>query len=504
MAPASPRTSDDIRPPVTDTAEPGLSGPVDSWTVGTHGAPSLPPSGAWSALDAQRTAALIDLIAELGDCDDLARACHLLTNRLQTLFQCDQVMVGLCGGPSIRQGPIRSCRLHGLSRVAKFDKHSELASAMNAALDDTVIRADMTVWTGDGVRSPLVPMTHKVLCKLLQSDAIVGAPLRDARERTIGAWLFVGPRSSIEAFGMLECLRAYEQPIASCLRLLQRSEIGVVRRSCQAIGRSLSRRRAVSATIAIALLMLAMLIPFPFRIGCDVDIEPVLRRFVAAPFDGTLDASLVEPGDLVAKGDVIARMDGREIEWELAGRRAERLRAEKRRDTAMARHQPAAAQQAQLESARLQLKIELLEDRRKNLEIRSPLTGIVITGDLRRSEGAPLTVGQPLFEIAPLDRMIVELAVPETEVHFVETGAEVTVRVHAARQTLDGTLDRIMPRAVVREGETVFIGEVLVANPTGRLRPGMSGYAKIMGASRPLGWILFHPMVEALARVVGW
>ena len=91
----------------------------------------------------------------------------------------------------------------------------------------------------------------------------------------------------------------------------------------------------------------------------------------------------------------------------------------------------AAAQQAELEMERLELKIRLISNRLNRLEVRSPLDGIVLVGDLKKTEGAPLTVGQAMFEIAPLDRMIVEVEIPEREILHVEEGREVAVLARA-------------------------------------------------------------------------
>ena len=57
------------------------------------------------------------------------------------------------------------------------------------------------------------------------------------------------------------------------------------------------------------------------------------------------------------------------------------------------------------------------------VEIRSPIEGIVVTGDLRRYESATVKVGQSLYEIAPLDRLVAEMAVPEEDLEQVADGA---------------------------------------------------------------------------------
>ena len=59
----------------------------------------------------------------------------------------------------------------------------------------------------------------------------------------------------------------------------------------------------------------------------------------------------------------------------------------------------AEAQQANLEMKRLDMKRQLLAERQQHLQIRSPISGTVVSGDIEKSEGAPLAIGQNLFEI---------------------------------------------------------------------------------------------------------
>ena len=76
------------------------------------------------------------------------------------------------------------------------------------------------------------------------------------------------------------------------------------------------RRALLLALVAMAA---AAFVPIPYKIDCVCTLEPVVRRFVAAPHAGVLEKSIVEPGDRVRRNDVLGRMDGREIQWELAG-----------------------------------------------------------------------------------------------------------------------------------------------------------------------------------------
>ena len=246
-------------------------------------------------------------------------------------------------------------------------------------------------------------------------------------------------------------------------------------------------------------------LPLPYKLTCNCTLEPVTRRYIVAPFEGSLEKSFVEPGDLVAQGDILARMDERELRLELASLQAEYLTAQKKRDTALAARSGTESQLSELEMERLQAQIEMLQSRNEHLTIRSPLDGIVVHGDLKRSEGAPLSVGQALFEIAPLGEMVAEVEIREDEIANVAENSPVTLRLDAfSGKTWSTNLDKVYPRAEARDSQHVFVGEVSLPNGEGMLRPGMNGRAKIVGPRRRLGWILFHRPWNELQKVVGW
>jgi RND family efflux transporter MFP subunit len=300
-------------------------------------------------------------------------------------------------------------------------------------------------------------------------------------------------------------LRAFERPVACALTLVARAQPALFSRQLGRLKTSWHTWQGKMLLGAAALLAAALVVPVSYKIRCPCKVQPVTRRFIVAPYDGRLEKTLVEPGDVVSDGDALARMDGRELRWELAGLEAEHSRAKKMRDAALASHNVAGAQQAKLEVERLELRIRLLKNRSDHLEIKSPVAGVVISGDLKNVEGAPLSAGQGLFEIAPLDEMIVEIAVPEEEISHVETGMHVVVYVDAyAGERWEGNIATIFPQSQLRDAQSVFLAELRLDNSRGILRPGMSGQAKITGPTRPLVWNLFHKPYESLAWWLGW
>jgi len=92
-----------------------------------------------SEQDARTAAAALELLDGVGAAPDLRSACFVLAAELQTHLKCRRVAVGL------RPGGKGHCRLLAFSGVAQFDLQSRAACAMEAAMNETVLRNDVTL-----------------------------------------------------------------------------------------------------------------------------------------------------------------------------------------------------------------------------------------------------------------------------------------------------------------------------------------------------------------------
>lgn len=450
--------------------------------------------------EAEGAATLADLSGRLTSSDDLAMGCYRLVNEFQRHLDCDQVVLGL------RRGTRHSCRVAAISGVSRIDHRSERVRALEAVLDEALVRDELTAWPPVDASDRHALLAHKRLAESVGVGCVISCPIRDEQGTVQGAWLLLGDEDRLARRpATTRLLRAAATPVGSCLALLRRAERGWLQKRISGVRDALRKKWCRAMLAVAALVVAAMFIPLPYRVKCDCELQPVVRRYVAAPFDATLERSHVEPGDLVSENQLLAQIDGREIRWELAGVDAEKTRAAKQRDGHLATQEFGSAQVAAYEMERLDLKAKLLEHRGENVEIRSPLSGIVISGDLKKAEGVPLTVGQTLFEIAPLDRMIVEIAVPEDDVRHIRAGQMVDIVLDAfPRERFQGSLVRIHPRSEVKETQHVFIAEFEMENPLQLLRPGMRGEAKITTDRHPLVWNLFHKPWEKALYWMGW
>lgn len=244
-----------------------------------------------------------------------------------------------------------------------------------------------------------------------------------------------------------------------------------------------------------------MAIPWPMSTRARVMLEPSMRRVIAAPFTGVLDVVHVEGGDRVEEGALLIEMEGRETLARLAEVEARLASVELSLARELESSNYAEATARRLEVQGLQHERELLRYYRDHLQLRAPMTGVVIANDLQRTEGVSVELGRPLLEIAPLQQMIASIEVDERDIALVADGMAVEVQLSAYPGVrYRSELSMIARRAEVRDGRTVFLAEAAVVNDSGILRPGMRGKAVIRGHSMPLAWHLFRKPWQMLQR----
>jgi biotin carboxyl carrier protein len=427
--------------------------------------------------------AMLELIVSIGKAEDIRDAGVLLVNAVKNFLGCERVAIGLKN----RRGT--SCKLLAISGMSDLNLQAELPQAVQGALVESVRGGDWTVWPPEKNHSQALLPAHARLSSICDEKKVCSSALRGADGDVLGAWIFWGLDTPDERTRAERFAKVSSNPVGSALMLLKHGQMNPVRRMIRKW--KLFERKSFWITSAAVFLLCFSF--WPYRIGCECAIEPVKKRFVVAPFAGVFEKSLVRPGDVVEANQKLARMDGRELRMELAGVVADYQRAKKSRDVNVAAGKTGASQIDSLEMQGLDQKRQLLEKRIENLDIKTPVAGIVVSGDLERTEGAPVTSGQALYEIAPLDRMIVEVEIHDEDIAQIDNGQKVAVKLDAFPGTIwNGRIDRIHPRSEIRESKNLFIAEVELDKSNETLRPGMKGSATITTASHTLLWILLH------------
>lgn len=288
---------------------------------------------------------------------------------------------------------------------------------------------------------------------------------------------------------------------------LQQWQLAHLGRNVQTWHRRLAAWRGNRGKLAVLCalaIVLCMAIPVPYRPQRECIVEPAARSYISSPIEGNLSIASVRPGDVVSQGQVLARIDDKQIQWDLSSAKAEYEAAKKRRDSALASRSGGELRLAQLEQERIELRLESLNSQLNKLEVRSPIDGIVVQGDWFQNEGAPIDRGETLFEISPLDTMQIETRLTTEDLGSILPGTEVVAHFDAAHSLQwTGTLERIDPRGQVIDSKVIFVADVQVPNTEFSLRPGMKGSARLVAGNRSLGWLLFHrPYVWIMKKLV--
>ncbi|TMQ64617.1 MAG: efflux RND transporter periplasmic adaptor subunit [Candidatus Eisenbacteria bacterium] len=191
---------------------------------------------------------------------------------------------------------------------------------------------------------------------------------------------------------------------------------------------------------------------------------------------GVVRALPFAEGHPVVRGQLLARLDDREIGAE--ARRAEALRdqAHTQYERVKQLFDSQAASQQEMDDASSALKVAeanyaLAQARHDKTRLVSPLSGVV--GRRLVSPGAYLGVGDAVTEVASVDVMKVSFAAPERYLGRLRSGATVVVTTTAfPSEVFLGRIDVVDP--ILDPATRTFQVVARVPNPKRWLRPGMS------------------------------
>jgi len=213
-------------------------------------------------------------------------------------------------------------------------------------------------------------------------------------------------------------------------------------------------------------------------------VEPLRTIRLAARTEGVLTDVLVEEGDAVGANQIVARIDVREQQAELARARA-RLRE---RQATFERFEQLRERNyvdlASYEAARAELSIaatevELWETRVEFGTVRSSIDGTVVARYIEPGEA--IARHAALFSIADLSALVVRLGVSELDVGNLRVGDPVLVNIDAVVQVeqLPGLIRRIFPAAET-DSRLITVEVELPEAVEHGVRPGFLARARLL------------------------
>lgn len=445
-------------------------------------------------------------LARAASAGSLAELAFSITNGLRNKLGCEQVALGM-----VRRRRVRILSISGLDDVPRRSPGMALIrGAMEECLDagQPMVAQQDRGWDGEAVRRRYA--LHEQWRAAAGGDAVLSVPLKQGE--TCVAVLSLRRRDD-EPIGAAQVdeIRKLVEPLTPALEIVHAARRGLLRHAVDEFADAIQdflrpKRwgRKLLVVLALAFAGWVGLGTLPYEVAAPARVVPAEVRHLAAPFEGVLAASHAVAGDRVRAGDVLCELDRRDLELEQARLRSQQAVLAHQRTRALASGQPVEAQLAEANEQLVQVQLDIVARRIEQTRIRAPVDGVVVRGDLRRSVGAVLAEGTPLFEVAPESGWTLEIEAPEHAVADLADGLSGTFTSQARPESPhEINVLRVLPGAEVRRGRNVFLAEGAIASPDETLRPGAEGVARIRVGPRPVWWLATHRVVSAL-RLSYW
>ena len=490
---------------------------------------------------------------------DMRETEYVVANESRRLIECDRVSVAIKRGGK--------CRIEAVSGQDMVDKRSNAVTLLGKLASAVVASDEPMYYTGD--TTDLAPQVEEAVEEYVDESHTKMIAVFPLTQKNVNE----GDSEETEQnktpknppFGAIIIEQIEDNRVPD--RMKKRMEI-VVEHAQSAIGNALDHNnvflmplwqaigkskvlvtarmlpKTISVSLGILALILALIfIPWNFNMHCNGTLEPEIRRNIFAAEDGKVDEVLVQHGSIVygpgdnpedpeEQGTLMLRLSNNELDAEL--KKVEGDLAEVRKQITSAaelvnhamRDEERIQYQGQMEQMgvrekSLKIQEEILLERFKELEIRAPISGTVMTFDLvNRLRSRPVQKGQCLLEIAePEGNLILELAMPEKKMGHItnylkkvrekDPDAELPltfVMTVDSTKNFTGKVIEIHDRASNRGEEgTVVELRATIDNPESlpsSRRAGAEVSAKVYCGKKPLGYVIFNEAVAYLQKTV--
>lgn len=433
----------------------------------------------------ERLILLLELLMSSLDSDDLEQAAQTVLAQASVSLGCDRISLGFAHKHGIR--------LFTLANVAEFSRKIDLVQDLESAMEEAVDQGEPVCWPGDE-QSLVIRDAHRKLIERHGNHTSLSVPfIRDAEQYGVLTFEWAG-RPEPENVELAAAVAPVLGQVLLKGRVANAGAMDMIGRMLKApckrlLGAGYLGTKLIAAGVLAAVFFFT-LATGEFRINTDARLEGAVNRSLAAPFDAYLEQAVVRAGQVVQKGELLAKLDGRDMKLELAKLESQQAQYTRQLQLAQANWDPAQAGVVLAQLEQVEAQLNLVRTMLQRTELRAPFDALVTSGDLSQDLGLPISKGQVLFELAPLEDYRLVLDVPEADIGYLGLGqrGELVLKAFPEQQsTFDVSL--ITPLAEARDGQNLFRVEATLASVAEGMRPGMEGVGKISVDERKLIWI---------------
>lgn len=459
----------------------------------------LSPSTQETTTITARLAAVLEITAKSLERTTLQDSTTSVVTHLAQVFNCDRVSFGHLVGK-------RRFNITALSHSAQVDRRSNIIRRIESAMEESLDDARSLTYPPIPPNNtlPISPM-QKQLCAPHKNGAVCTLLLNN-NGRASGALTFERhhghpfDQSTVE---VLETIAAMIGPIFEMKRLQDRpTTVKVSQFLSESIGlmgyHHLKTKLASIVTISLCLFLST--VTDTYRVSAGAILEGTEHRAMVASIDGFVKEAHLRAGQQVHKGDLIATLDTSSLTMKHRQLSSEQDNLIRKHDRAIGNFDRAEASILQAQLGKSAAQLSLIEEQIDRTRIIAPIDGIIVSGDLSHTLGAPVERGQVLFEIAPLYNYRMALHVNETDIAHVKPGQHGFLALSATPgERLGFVVEDIIGVALTDKRQNGFRVEARLESNTNQLRPGMYGVGKIETTEQSLLWIWGHTLFDRLS-----
>jgi RND family efflux transporter MFP subunit len=244
-----------------------------------------------------------------------------------------------------------------------------------------------------------------------------------------------------------------------------------------------------------------------FAVNAAGEITPAEQVSVRPEINGKIELLPVDIGDNVRKGELLFKLDDKELQQQRAAnvtdidkakleldkgerdyKRSEQLLADKLISQEIYDDSKTAFDLAKNALERAQKDLAITDEALTKTAVKAPFDCTVLTRPVSVGQAVSgsggFNSGTEVLTIADLNSMIINAQVNQADVPRVRAGQSVEIAVEAvAGLTVDGVVERISPQATIKNNIKGFAARVALKNMDPRVRPGMTANVKIPVAS---------------------
>ena len=441
-------------------------------------------------------------VVTVAENEDIATAARAAATDLATRFGCDRVSIGF--------RRLRGVAVTAISHSSQFGKRMNLVRQLGAAMDEAVDQRGVVLFPGDNIEPPRATHRHEKLAQSHSIGWVLTVPLF-ASDRFIGAVVFERPSNKPFSQDETELLEAVCTVIAPVLEEKRRNDRWLITKVFEILGSHIRRLvgpgRFGRKLFVIAIAALAIFFWYAKgedRVAANAVVEGELQRSIAAPFDSYIAESFARAGDYVEQGDLLVRLDDRELALERLRLASVLQRQKIEFDRALAESNRAQTSIYRNQIEQSETEILLVDQQLARTRLTAPFSGLVTSGDLSQSIGSAVELGAALLTIVPAENYRIVLRIDEARISDMKLGLPGSLLVTALPEdSFDIRVTKITPVAEYGDGATTFRVEASLDGDHAGLQPGMEGIAKVDIGERRLIAIWTQPMMD-WAKLWAW